>query len=180
MWQSATQGSSVATVAKCLSTTRPASSSPFPIFTVDQPCPSPVVTVANPGCADIARLAAVGGNVYSFTLFWTRIYPWALANTPLNQAGVDHYRDVIDYAWSQGVEPVVTLFHWDTPLAAQLAYGGFASERIVDDFVNYAVSGRLGTACARELGEEGCGTRRVRDRKGRREGGERENGRRND
>ncbi|RSH88885.1 hypothetical protein EHS25_002547 [Saitozyma podzolica] len=87
---------------------------------------------------DIARLAAVGGNVYSFTLFWTRIYPWALANTPLNQAGVDHYRDVIDYAWSQGVEPVVTLFHWDTPLAAQLAYGGFASERIVDDFVNYA------------------------------------------
>jgi beta-glucosidase len=109
-----------------------------------------VVTVANPHrTVDIARLAAVGGNVYSFTLFWTRIYPWALANTPLNQAGVDHYRDVIDYAWSQGVEPVVTLFHWDTPLAAQLAYGGFASERIVDDFVNYAVSRRDGTARSR-------------------------------
>ena len=32
-----------------------------------------------------------------------------------------------------------TLFHWDTPLALQLEYGGFASEHVIDDFVNYAV-----------------------------------------
>ena len=33
-----------------------------------------------------------------------------------------------------------TLFHWDTPLALQVEYGGFASPRIIDDYVNYAVS----------------------------------------
>lgn len=38
-----------------------------------------------------------------------------------------------------GADSDSTLFHWDTPLAVQLEYGGFASDRIVDDYVNYAV-----------------------------------------
>ncbi|KAK7054359.1 hypothetical protein VNI00_003553 [Paramarasmius palmivorus] len=45
---------------------------------------------------------------------------------------------VIDYSLELGIEPVVTLFHWDMPLALQAYYGGFTSEEIVDDFVNYA------------------------------------------
>jgi beta-glucosidase len=36
---------------------------------------------------DIARLTALGANAYSFSLFWTRIYPFALAGSPVNQAG---------------------------------------------------------------------------------------------
>ncbi|WVQ99492.1 hypothetical protein IAU59_006627 [Kwoniella sp. CBS 9459] len=87
---------------------------------------------------DVARLAALGGNVYSFSAFWTRIYPWGSAGSPVNQAGIDFYRNLAEYCWSQGVEPVLTLFHWDTPLALQLKYGGFAGEDIVDDYVNYA------------------------------------------
>ncbi|WWC61993.1 uncharacterized protein I303_104580 [Kwoniella dejecticola CBS 10117] len=87
---------------------------------------------------DIARLAALGGNVYSFSMFWTRIYPFGSADSPINEEGLQFYKDLIDYCWEQGVEPVVTLFHWDTPLALQLKYGGFANESIIDDFVNYA------------------------------------------
>ncbi|ORY32853.1 glycoside hydrolase superfamily [Naematelia encephala] len=87
---------------------------------------------------DLARLAALGGNVYSFSMFWTRIYPFAVKGSPVNQAGLDFYSDLIDYCWCLGIEPVVTLFHWDTPLTVQLLYGGFASEDIIDDYVNYA------------------------------------------
>ncbi|WWD17113.1 hypothetical protein CI109_101550 [Kwoniella shandongensis] len=87
---------------------------------------------------DLARLAALGGNVYSFSMFWTRIFPFGSADSPVNHEGLKFYKDLIDYSWSQGIEPVVTLFHWDTPLALQLEYGAFASERIIDDFVNYA------------------------------------------
>lgn len=47
--------------------------------------------------------------MYSFSTFWTRILPFATADSPVNQAGLDHYRDLIDYCWSQKVEPVVYL-----------------------------------------------------------------------
>lgn len=56
---------------------------------------------------DIARIAALGGNVYAFSTFWTRILPFATADSPVNQAGIDHYRDQINYCLSNGIEPVV-------------------------------------------------------------------------
>ncbi|KAL1669334.1 glycoside hydrolase superfamily [Schizophyllum commune] len=87
---------------------------------------------------DVARIAALGLNTHSFSLSWARIFPFGTADSPVNQDGIDHYSDVIDTHWEYGVEPVVTLFHWDTPLALQAYYGGFTSSKIVDDFVNYA------------------------------------------
>ncbi|KDQ55531.1 glycoside hydrolase family 1 protein [Jaapia argillacea MUCL 33604] len=87
---------------------------------------------------DAARMAALGVNAHSFSISWARIYPFGAADSPVNQAGLSHYSDVIDYHWSLGIEPVVTLFHWDTPLALVAYYGGFTSSQIVDDFVNYA------------------------------------------
>ncbi|KAI5835653.1 glycoside hydrolase [Schizophyllum commune Tattone D] len=87
---------------------------------------------------DIARVAALGLNAHSFSLSWARIFPFGTADSKLNQEGLDHYSDVIDTHLEYGVEPVVTLFHWDLPLALQLYYGGFTSPKIVDDFVNYA------------------------------------------
>ncbi|KAF8431194.1 glycoside hydrolase superfamily [Boletus edulis BED1] len=44
----------------------------------------------------------------------------------------------IDYHLSVGVEPVVTLYHWDTPLALTAYYGEFTSPQIVDEFIHYA------------------------------------------
>ncbi|KAL0061819.1 hypothetical protein AAF712_011337 [Marasmius tenuissimus] len=87
---------------------------------------------------DTARVAALGVNAHSFSISWSRIFPFGTADSPVNQEGLDHYSDLIDYSLEQGVEPVVTLFHWDTPLPLQAYYGGFTSGEIVDDFVNYA------------------------------------------
>ncbi|KAF8125992.1 glycoside hydrolase family 1 protein [Boletus edulis] len=87
---------------------------------------------------DAARVAAIGVTAHSFSLSWARIYPFGVAGSPLNQQGLDHYSDVIDYHLSVGVEPVVTLYHWDTPLALTVYYGGFTSPQIVDDFIHYA------------------------------------------
>ncbi|CAN8102843.1 unnamed protein product [Discula destructiva] len=85
---------------------------------------------------DIARIAAMGINTYSFSIPWSRIYPFG--SGPINQAGIDHYNDVINTCLEYNVTPVVTLYHWDTPLFLQEKYGGWLSEDIVADFVAYA------------------------------------------
>ncbi|KAK8079226.1 beta-glucosidase [Apiospora phragmitis] len=65
---------------------------------------------------DIERLAAMGVKYYSFSIPWTRILPFALEGTPVNQQGLDHYADLIDFVIAKGMEPHVTLLHFDTPL----------------------------------------------------------------
>ncbi|EPQ51427.1 glycoside hydrolase [Gloeophyllum trabeum ATCC 11539] len=87
---------------------------------------------------DVARMANLGINAHSFSISWARIYPFGAADSPVNQAGIQHYSDMIDYHLQMGVQPIVTLFHWDTPLALVAYYGGFTSPQIVGDFVNYA------------------------------------------
>ncbi|THH11422.1 hypothetical protein EW145_g666 [Phellinidium pouzarii] len=89
---------------------------------------------------DTARVAALGANAHSFSISWARIFPFGAKDSPVNQAGLDHYSDLIDYSISLGVEPVATLFHWDVPLALEAYYGGFSSPNIVDDYVNYATT----------------------------------------
>lgn len=52
---------------------------------------------------DIQRLAAMGVEYYSFTIPWTRILPFALPGTPVNQQGIDHYNDLIDTVLDAGM-----------------------------------------------------------------------------
>ncbi|KAJ7097624.1 glycoside hydrolase superfamily [Mycena epipterygia] len=87
---------------------------------------------------DVVRVAALGVNAHSFSISWARIFPFGTADSPVNQAGLQHYSDLIDYHIQNGVAPVATLFHWDTPLALSAYYGGFTSPQVVDDFINYA------------------------------------------
>jgi beta-glucosidase/6-phospho-beta-glucosidase/beta-galactosidase len=56
----------------------------------------------------------------------------------VNEAGVKHYDDVIAELVKNGITPVVTLFHWDTPLALFNEYGAWTDRQIVDDYFNYA------------------------------------------
>ena len=56
----------------------------------------------------------------------------------MNEKGVKYYSDLIDALLAGGITPCVTIFHWDYPLALEKKYGGFISEEIVDDFVNYS------------------------------------------
>ena len=64
---------------------------------------------------DIARLAAIGTEYYSFSIPWSRILPFVFPNTPVNQQAVDHYNDVIDTILASGMKPMVTLLHFDSP-----------------------------------------------------------------
>ncbi|KAK7052126.1 glycoside hydrolase family 1 protein [Favolaschia claudopus] len=87
---------------------------------------------------DVVRVAALGVNAHSFSISWARIFPFGTADSPVNQVGLKHYSDLIDYHIQHGVAPVATLFHWDTPLALSAYYGGFTSPHAVDDFIHYA------------------------------------------
>ncbi|RDI82971.1 hypothetical protein Vi05172_g6805 [Venturia inaequalis] len=85
---------------------------------------------------DIARIAALGVPAYSFSISWSRIMPFGRG--PINEQGLAHYQDVIDTCIKFGVEPIVTLYHWDLPLHLQNLYGGWLSEDIIPDFAEYA------------------------------------------
>ncbi|KAJ7267247.1 glycoside hydrolase superfamily [Mycena rebaudengoi] len=87
---------------------------------------------------DVVRVAALGVNAHSLSISWARIFPFGTAKSPVNKQALQHYSDLIDYHLQHGVEPVVTLYHWDTPLALQAYYGGFTSPEVVDDFIHYA------------------------------------------
>lgn len=63
---------------------------------------------------DIERVAAMGVKHFSFSIAWTRILPFALPGTPVNQQGIDHYNDVINYILDKGMVPEVTLLHFDS------------------------------------------------------------------
>jgi hypothetical protein len=65
---------------------------------------------------DIDRIAAVGIKYYSFSIAWSRILPFALPGTPVNAQGIAHYDDLINYVIAKGMQPIVTLHHYDTPL----------------------------------------------------------------
>ncbi|KAH8685822.1 glycoside hydrolase superfamily [Tricladium varicosporioides] len=85
---------------------------------------------------DIARIAALGVKTYSFSISWSRIFPYGSGY--VNEKALAHYEDVIDTCIEYGVEPSVTLYHWDLPLWLQNTYGGWLDERIVGDFLRYA------------------------------------------
>ncbi|KAF7561084.1 hypothetical protein G7046_g3071 [Stylonectria norvegica] len=101
---------------------------------------------------DIERVAAMGAKHFSFSIAWTRILPFALPGTPVNQQGIDHYNDVINFILEKGMTPEVTLLHFDTPLQfygsnlsvaadpAEIGYvnGGYQNDTFTDAFVNYA------------------------------------------
>ncbi|RMY19198.1 hypothetical protein D0867_04826 [Hortaea werneckii] len=101
---------------------------------------------------DINRVAAMGTKSFSFSIAWTRILPFALPGTPVNQEAIDHYNDVINYIIEKGMRPEVTLLHFDTPLqfygfnvtaalaGAEIGYnnGGYQNGSFPAAFVNYA------------------------------------------
>ncbi|OVA11632.1 Glycoside hydrolase [Macleaya cordata] len=85
---------------------------------------------------DVALLKNMGLDVYRFSISWSRILP--KGNGEINQDGIDFYNKLIDELVANGIEPCVTLFHFDLPTALQKAYNGFLDVKIVDDFKNYA------------------------------------------
>ena len=71
---------------------------------------------------------------FRFSLSWTRILPGGTGE--VKQAGIDYYTRVIDYCLKSGIEPWVTLYHWDLPHELEIK-GGWTNREIVDWFTNY-------------------------------------------
>ena len=61
---------------------------------------------------DVDLIASLGVNAYRFSIAWPRILP---DTRRVEQRGIDHYARLIDALLERGIEPVVTLYHWDLP-----------------------------------------------------------------
>ena len=85
---------------------------------------------------DIALMHDIGMTGYRFSIAWSRIFPEGRGR--FNQAGMDHYKRVCEELLKNGIEPYVTLYHWDLPLALQKDLGGWESRECVKYFGEYA------------------------------------------
>lgn len=83
---------------------------------------------------DIALTAALGFDAYRFSLAWTRIQPTGSGR--VNQKGLDYYNSMVDTCLEAGVEPWVTLFHWDLPQGLQDA-GGWTNRETAHRYADY-------------------------------------------
>lgn len=83
---------------------------------------------------DLALVKAMNLGVYRFSIAWSRIMPNGYG--AVNQKGVDFYHRVIDRCLELGVEPWITLYHWDLPQALE-DKGGWVNRDIVTWFSHY-------------------------------------------
>ena len=88
--------------------------------------------------ADLEMISYIGLNAYRFSISWPRIFPDGKGR--VNLAGVDYYNHIIDSLLSRGVEPFVTLYHWDMPQALEDEYLGWLSPNgeVIKAFSDYA------------------------------------------
>lgn len=84
---------------------------------------------------DVRLMAEMGLKAYRFSLSWSRIIPDGVGE--VNQKGIDYYNRLIDTLRAHGIEPFVTLYHWDLPQALQNR-GGWLNPDCVKWFENYA------------------------------------------
>lgn len=84
---------------------------------------------------DITLMKQLGLTSYRFSVSWTRLIPDGLG--PVNLTAVEHYRQFIADLKAAGIEPMLTLYHWDMP-ASLAAAGGWANRKSVEWFKRYA------------------------------------------
>lgn len=80
---------------------------------------------------DIALFAEMGFKVYRFSIAWTRIYPNGDDQAP-NEEGLKFYENIIDECISHGIEPLITITHFDFPIHLVKEYGGWRSRKTVE------------------------------------------------
>lgn len=92
---------------------------------------------------DIALMKNLGVRAYRFSTAWPRIIPTGRGT--VNNAGLDFYDRIVDTLLAAGIEPFVTLYHWDLPQVLQ-DEGGWANRATAEAFAEYArvVGKRLG------------------------------------
>ncbi|KAJ6978473.1 beta-glucosidase 13 [Populus alba] len=86
---------------------------------------------------DLQILEDLHMDAFRFSINWARLLPSGNISQ-VNQYGIDFYNKVINDSIAKGLEPFVTIFHWDSPQALEDKYEGFLSDQIVNDFRDYA------------------------------------------
>ncbi len=93
--------------------------------------------------ADIELMQQIGLQAFRFSVSWSRLIPDGTG--PVNEAGLDFYSRLVDGLLEAGIQPFVTLYHWDLPEALQQR-NGWLNRDIADWFADYAelAANRLG------------------------------------
>lgn len=86
---------------------------------------------------DIALFGEMGFKVYRFSVSWSRIFPMGDEETP-NEKGLEFYDRVIDELEKYGIEPLITISHYENPLHLSLAYGGWKNRKLIDFYLRFA------------------------------------------
>ena len=86
---------------------------------------------------DIALLKEMHLKAYRFSIAWPRIFPQGTG--PVNPAGLAWYDRLVDALLAAGIEPYVTLYHWDLPQALQ-DKGGWLNDDTAKAFAGYAAA----------------------------------------
>ena len=85
---------------------------------------------------DIALFAEMGFKVFRFSIGWSRIFPNGDDVMP-NEAGLQFYDNVINECLRYGIEPLITISHYEVPFALCKKYNGWASREMIDIFSKY-------------------------------------------
>ncbi|HEM4633606.1 TPA: 6-phospho-beta-glucosidase [Streptococcus suis] len=86
---------------------------------------------------DIALFAEMGFKTFRLSIAWSRIFPKGDELEP-NEEGLAFYDAVFDELNKYGIEPLVTLSHYEFPLHLALEYGGWKNRKVIEFFVRYA------------------------------------------
>ncbi|RIA43881.1 beta-glucosidase [Hephaestia caeni] len=84
---------------------------------------------------DVALMKTLGLQAYRFSIAWGRVLPEGTGR--INQAGLDFYERLVDELLANGIQPLVTLYHWDLPAALD-DRGGWLNRDSADWFADYA------------------------------------------
>jgi 6-phospho-beta-glucosidase len=85
---------------------------------------------------DLKLLAGTGMNMFRTSINWSRIFPRGDETAP-NEEGLRFYDDLIDEIIKNGMEPLITVSHYEMPLHLTTAYTGWYSREVIDFFVRY-------------------------------------------
>ncbi|KAI3935266.1 hypothetical protein MKW92_013254 [Papaver armeniacum] len=86
---------------------------------------------------DVELMSKLGFGAYRFSVSWSRIFPDGLG-TKVNEEGIAYYNNLINALLDKGLQPYLTLYHWDLPNHLQESLGGWLSDKIVKYFAIYA------------------------------------------
>ncbi|XP_021911961.1 beta-glucosidase 11-like isoform X2 [Carica papaya] len=94
---------------------------------------------------DVRLMAGIGLDAYRFSISWSRLIPNGRGY--VNPKGLEYYNNLINELISHGVQPHVSLYHYDLPQVLEDEYGGWLNRTIVKDFTAYA------DVCFQEFGD---------------------------